>query len=165
MIYKNKTKRKFSCKLAFSFVSLIMPANLNNFEFLLYHATADKKKLLLKQSYIILTWFFYLSFLNTKRGGIKVSALPRKATKFTLTKAPMAHKNWSKEQFELKFYNLKYTHISKFHDFNYIGKLNNALHFSLLTKTFFPKFETNLFFLKNFAVYYYFYDKKFYSYF
>jgi hypothetical protein len=160
----NETSLVF--KFSFSFISLITPTSFTNFNSLLYPITDNKKKVFLKQSYIILTWFYYLSFLekNNKK-KIQFITLPLKKKKFTLTKAPMAHKNWSKEQFELKFYYFKYIYVTNFNNENSIIFLNNALHFSLLTKIFFPKFETNLFFLKNFIIFYYFSDNSFYSYF
>jgi len=65
---------------------------------------SKNKKIILKQSYLILTWVYYFSFLNTKKKNkIKISILPVKKKLFTLTKAPMAHKKNSKEQYNFIF--------------------------------------------------------------
>jgi hypothetical protein len=169
-LLKKINESNFTFKFSFSFISLITPTSFVDFNSLLYPLTDNKKKVFLKQSYIILTWFYYLSFLEKKKNKkknkkkIQFITLPQKKKFFTLTKAPMAHKNWSKEQFELKFYCFKYIYVTNFTNDSSIIFVNNALHFSLLTKIFFPKFETNLFFLKNFIIFYYFNDKYFYSY-
>lgn len=45
--------------------------------------------------------------MKTKNKSIKFSFLPIKRKSYTLTKAPMAHKTNSKEQFVFKFYKFK----------------------------------------------------------
>ncbi len=94
IINKNISKNNF-IKFKMLFTSLISPNFLPNTKLFSINCN-NNKKLLLKQSYILLTWFYYLTFieknLNTKN-NIKIFCLPIKKKKFTLTKAPMAHKN------------------------------------------------------------------------
>jgi hypothetical protein len=70
----------------------------------------------------------------------------------------MAHKNWSKEQFKLHFYNFSYTFTTKIIEEHELINLNCATVFFLISKKKFPQFETNLFFLKNYKLNYYFQD-------
>ena len=70
---------------------------------------------------------------------------------FTNTKAPMAHKNFSKEQFKFQYYLFKISiqgelNLSCKYDLN----LNKLLYLIILLKHNFFNFETNLFFLKNY---------------
>ena len=138
-----------------TFISFFPPQSTNNLKFNLYDISV-KKKIYVKQSYILLTWFYYLSFLKKKLNNgvdtnkVRVMYLPIHERKFTLTKAPIAHKTRSKEQFNYKFYKfvVKFNAESKF--LNSKLSLNNALLFVFLTKKTFQFFETNLFFLKCF---------------
>jgi hypothetical protein len=69
---------------------------------------------------------------------------------FTTTKAPMAHKKNSKEQFRLQYFlfkiSFKISPLLK----NFTN--NELLFFILFNKKAFIFFETNLFFLKNFNI-------------
>lgn len=146
-----KIKKKNYATFNFFFISLISPHILTNVRFL-FNVNNKEKKLLLKQSYILLTWFYYLNFLkqstNTKN-KIKIFVAPLFKKKFTLTKAPMAHKNWSKEQYKFQFFKFRISFNIFLKDENNLTSLNNALLFIFLIKKTFPQFETNLFFLKN----------------
>lgn len=150
----------------FLFVSLIPPFIVNNVRFFL-NKFEKNKKILLKQSYIILTWFYYLSFIQKKidtKNKLKIFVLPVKTNKFTLTKAPMAHKNWSKEQYKFTFFKFKITFKFFLKEENEIKSINSSLFFILLTKKNFPNFETNLFFLKNINFLFFFRDFFFFNY-
>lgn len=151
--------------LNFYFISLISPFLINNLRFS-FTLPVKEKKSLLKQSYILLTWFYYLTFvdqnLNTKN-KLKFFIAPTKIKKFTLTKAPMAHKNWSKEQYKFQYFNFKISFNVFFKEVNKLNSLNTALLFILLTKKSFPQFETNLLFLKNINFYINFYDEKYFN--
>jgi hypothetical protein len=81
-------------------------------------ATPNKKnKLGLKKSYLLMSWISYLQQLDRgfesksrKLGKISVpslATLPVSRKFYTLTKAPMAHKTNSKEQYEFMTYNFK----------------------------------------------------------
>ena len=124
---KNYKKVKYS----FTFISLISPFLTNNLNFNT-NKIIKTNKLSLKQSYIILSWFYYLSFLENKRNKknkIKFFILPKKIKKFTNTKAPMAHKTFSKEQYQYKFFKIQITFISTLHpDFCFIS-LNQVFFF------------------------------------
>lgn len=159
-----KTKNKIS--YSFSFISLIPPFLVNNLRFS-FNNFIKEKKILIKQSYILLTWFYYLSFIQQtvdNKNKLKFFVLPTSLKKFTLTKAPMAHKNWSKEQYKFQFYRFKISFNVLLKDENELNSLNSALLFVLLTKKTFPQFETNIFFLKNVNFYFYLKDKNFFNY-
>jgi len=71
-------------------------SNSNQFKF---------KKVLVKQSYLLLLWIKYINYENQKQSII---CLPRKkSSHFTKNKSPMAQKTYSQEQFTFKMY--KYT--------------------------------------------------------
>lgn len=86
------TKNNINFKI--NFISLITPFIFTNIR--LSYLNIETKKIFLKQSYILLTWFYYLNFINISsknKNNIKIFVLPLYRRKFTLTKAPMAHKN------------------------------------------------------------------------
>ena len=68
--------------------------------------TKKYKKLFVKQSYLLMTWVWYIQQKHTS--SIKPSFVfkPTKLNKLTLIKSPMAHKTFSQEQFQFKFYSL-----------------------------------------------------------
>lgn len=155
----------------FTFISLIAPFLINNLRLSTIGTNltpSSKSKLLIKQSYLILTWFYYLtiSVSNNKQSkqSISFSFLPIKSKSYTLTKAPMAQKTRSKEQFHFKFYvfkvSVKTTLVNKFA----LQSLDQTLLAFLITKSTFPVFETNLLFLKNYTLNLCFYDKNFFNY-
>jgi hypothetical protein len=158
---------KFKIKL--NFISLITPLLSKNLTFI-NQTSFNTKKIWLKQSYILLTWLYYLTFIDinkkTKR-NIKIFIAPTKKKKFTLTKAPIAHKNWSKEQYQFAFYNFKITFTNYIVNDNQNGfkDINRALLFTILNKKHFPNFETNLLYLKFYQFFYSFTDKKYFNYF
>ena len=108
-----------------------------------------KKKLLIKQTYLITTWIYYLTkeFKNYKFSKKpKFFIQPKKTTKLTMIKAPMAHKTFSQEQFLYKYYIITFS-----------IKLNSVYNINInqfLYLFFLKKFEiffkgSNLFFLKK----------------
>ena len=82
--------------------------------------------------------------------------LPATRSFYTITKAPMAHKTRSKEQFVFKFYHFAITFKES------QPLLVNSTTFStcalayilVLTKQLFPVFETNILYLKYYYVRY-----------
>ena len=117
-------------------------------------SSVDKWRLTFKRSYAIVCWLAYLSSKVSSSGTRKTSVaiLPRKRSIYTLTKAPMAHKTNSKEQYAFSFYNFTFSTtllISESAKPLSVSQLAWALH---LTKSLFPVFETNLFFLKYYKV-------------
>ncbi len=140
----------------------------------------------LKNSYIILSWLFYLSSLKqtkTKYKKFNVSSLPKKKIIFTQTKAPIAHKNWSKEQYKYSYYRFNFKIKGFFSNLNTSIKennkninnvlskkslrlnVNNVLLMLLITKNNFISFETNIFYLKNYNFLFSFQDFIFFNYF
>ena len=134
---------------SFTFVSYIPPHFVINVKFFNEHLLPSKHKLTLKQSYLLLTWFYYISFLNIKKKNLNFFVLPVVRKIFTLTKAPMAHKNWSKEQYKIQTYLFK-TSFKNTLKSNPFFDNNHMLFLLLLSKKNFITFETNLFFLKNY---------------
>lgn len=150
----------------FYFISLITPYLTTNLR-LITQFSFNEKKALMKQSYILLTWFYYLSFLETPRdlkNKLKIFILPTSRKIFTLTKAPMAHKNWSKEQYKFQFYKFKISFTSFLKNEHTLPSVNSGIFFILLSKKFFPHLETNLFFLKSYKILFFIYDFNYFNY-
>lgn len=165
-VINNKNINNKNINFTFSFISLISPFILNNIRFS-FNTNNIQKKILLKQSYILLTWFYYLTFIEqtvNNKNKLKFFICPVKIQKFTLTKAPMAHKNWSKEQYKFQYFNFIINFNVFLKDDNNVNSLNKCLLFIFLTKKTFPQFETNLFFLKNIKIYLYLQDLIFFNY-
>jgi hypothetical protein len=100
----------------------------------------------------------------TTKNNLKFVILPNSRRIFTLTKAPIAHKNWSKEQYKFQFFKFKITFKTFLKENNDLNSSNKSILFILLTKKKFPQFETNLFFLKNANLTYQFNDINFFNY-
>ncbi len=155
----------------FQFISLVAPLLINNLRLATIgsnRTSNSKLKLLMKQSYLILTWFYYLTFSTTSgtksTNSISFAFLPRKSKSYTLTKAPMAQKTRSKEQFNFKFYVLKITiqtHLNN--DFS-LKSVDQTLLALLVAKYTFPIFETNLLFLKTYTLNVKFLDATYFNY-
>ena len=166
IINKNKAKIFKKIKFSFYFISLISPLITNNIRFSFFK-NENEKKIFTKQSYIILTWFYYLNFLKknlNNKNKLNFFILPQKVKKFTLTKAPMAHKNWSKEQYKSQFFPIKISFNTQLKEENELLSLNATLLFVLLSKKSLPQFETNLLFLKYINFFIYTNDKNFFNY-
>jgi len=143
----------------FTFISLISPNLLNNIRIddinLVSSTRSKKSSILVKKSYLIMTWLYYLSFTVTNKAEenpIKFTFLPTLRRKYTLTKAPMAHKTNSKEQFVFKFYKCRVsikTQLVQEFSLNSVDQLLLAL---LNAKNYFPFFSTNLLFLKFYSI-------------
>jgi hypothetical protein len=166
LLKKKKLNYNNSLRIKFTFVSLISPFLINNLRFN-FNLLTKEKKIMLKQSYILLTWFYYISFINqkkNKKNKVKFFVFPVFNEKFTTTKAPMAHKNWSKEQYKFSFYKFVINFNCHLKEENKVNSLNEFLLFILLTKKNFPFFETNLFFLKNINFFFKFKDQIYFNY-
>lgn len=152
-LYINSKKIIFNSKkiiFNFYFTSLISPFLLNNLRFLT-DTRISEKKILLKQSYILLSWFYYLTFLNQKmntKNNLKFAILPSSKKIFTLTKAPIAHKNWSKEQYKFQFFKFKITFNVFLKENNNLDSSNKSILFALLTKKNFLNSKLIFFFLR-----------------
>lgn len=139
------------------FAALIPPFSRPNMKLnLAKHQETKARKVLIKKSYLMLTWFYYMQVSQPKKVEnatqfkVAIAILPARRKLYTLTKAPMAHKTNSKEQFQFKFYFYKLSVKTYFADpssSRLTDRQSNAL-FGLRVKKAFPFFETNLMFLK-----------------
>lgn len=113
----------------FRFTSLFSPGTINSLR--LYRRifslsegresnVLSESKILVKQSYLILVWFFYISSGISMSYGSDTPAFkdfnppaffiyPKKRSFFTILKAPMAHKTFSQEQFKFQYYTYSIT--------------------------------------------------------
>ena len=115
------------------------------------------RRLLVKRSYLLISWVYYLSASLTKAEADfkpKIAILPARSSLYTLTKAPMAHKTNSKEQFRFKFYNFKFSLNLKVVSRLVPKSAVHTAHALSIVKQTFPVFETNSLFLKNYSVTY-----------
>lgn len=159
--YSNSKSRMF---YSFTFISLISPFLLNDLRLHVISSsptTRGKSTALVKQSYLLFTWFYYLKesavHSNKKNWSftdkpISFSFLPTRSSNYTLTKAPMAHKTNSKEQYSFRFFKFK-TSIQTFIPRSVIpSSIDSGLISVLLIKSVFPVFETNLLLLKHYTI-------------
>lgn len=157
---KNSSNQKPDIIYRFKFTSLISPYLLSDLR--LFHissspSTKGKSTVLLKQSYLLLTWFYYLKNQKTSEQAnfkklIRFSFLPTKRTMYTLTKAPMAHKTNSKEQLVFRVFKFTTSIETDFIYHKHPQTIDSTLLILLLTRSTFPTFETNLLFLKNYTL-------------
>ncbi len=168
---KTITKLPYTVIYNFTFISLIAPYLLNDLRLINITSTPStpkKSTALLKQSYLIFTWFYYLANSVAKGAGntnmIKFAFLPIKRKSYTLTKAPMAHKTNSKEQFVFKFFKFKACIQTRFTIDGSLSSVNASVWALLQTKSIFPTFETNLLLLKHYRVFLLMNDGTFFSY-
>ena len=122
-----------------------------------------------KRSYLVFAWLRYLTTGSThltSRWKAQIVMLPSRYSLYTVTKAPMAHKTNSKEQFLFKFYHFSLT-------FKVLNRPRVAVetestyslaHNFYLTKKLFPVFETNLLYLKYYRIRYPLRDSRFFTY-
>jgi hypothetical protein len=124
------------------------------------------KKLLMKKSYLLSTWLYYLK-LNEKKNLnrlVKITILPVRYKLYTFQKAPMAHKTNSQEHFKFKFFHFNLVFNTTLVSTHYLSSLNSSLLFFIVTKSMFPVFETNLLFLKSYQLFIFFSDSQYFKY-
>ena len=165
----------------------------------------DFTKILVKQSYLLLVWVSYLakcSYRGSQADTLLLSEdsplsqpffskkpsiviLPKRSTKLTFLKAPMAHKTFSQEQVSFEFFklNISFTPLSspscprpRYREDSLIllskikerGFLPSSRNAALLlyswTKKGVPFLSTNLFFLSRLTYSFTFYDEVFFCY-
>ncbi len=154
-------------RYSFRFVSLIAPhtpyftESENNLTL-----PPKTRRPLLKKSYLLASWLLYLSAVPSSKMSKavpKIAILPCKQRVYTLTKAPMAHKTNSKEQFLFKFYNFKFS-IDLALPLRLVpSSVSQGAHSLTITRKLFPVFETNLLFLKYYQISYHVRDNKFFK--
>ena len=137
------------------FVSIISPGTLTKIFLLTSNSNfkTKHKKLIVKQSYILLIWITYLrgarSKFNDNQATPSFFIHKKRQSKTTKLKTPMAHKTFSQEQFLVKFYYLSISFKSKQSSVNYPKSLNRSIFTTLTLRKSIPFFTTNLLFLKS----------------
>lgn len=162
-----RLERASFVKYSFRFVSLIAPSTSESTTRLSDSLTSPlPRRLLVKRSYLILSWLAYLTAAAPtlkSKAQPRVAILPPRQSMYTLTKAPMAHKTNSKEQFLFKFYNFKFSFTLRNSPHLTPSSILQGAHSLIITKKLFPVFETNLLFLKSYEITYPVYDSNFFS--
>ena len=162
-------KSLISTNYSLNFISLLSPSTVKNIRLILTTEKFSKKnkKILIKQSYMLLTWLFYLDNQSLSKKTEKMPSFfikPVRKSTFTLIKSPMAHKTFSQEQYQIKFFSIK---ISFYNNLNHTlsdFELNKSVLFALSLRQSMPFFETNFFFLKKFSFMFFFTSKKYLTY-
>lgn len=124
------------------------------------------RRVAFKKSYLVASWLRYLTFQKFGLPSSKsatIAILPSKSRCFTLTKAPMAHKTNSKEQFMFNFYNFKFSAALSVPQEALPRSIAQGGHVLQITKKLFPVFETNLLLLKYYRISYPIKDQTFFS--
>jgi hypothetical protein len=164
----------FSTKHTIKFSSLYLPSSVKDIRLYFRSNTGPnsyldmdyKKKILVKQSYILLVWMYYLtnkasvdsSENNTcnLRGVIpSFFVYPTRNYKTTVQKAPMAHKTFSQEQYMIRYYYLSITFIPLRHTdvgFYFTSSVNTSLYYFLWLVGGMPAFSTNMFWLHHYII-------------
>jgi len=151
---KKKPTNNF-LKYNLKFTSLIAPGAINNLRLMQLGSTSPKtphNKLVVKQSYLLLTWLTYIKgsgSMNSKSKTPSFFVQPRKQSKFTHIKAPMAHKTFSQEQFIMRHYVIVISFKSLLSENSSVESINDSLFIALSLRNSIPFFNTNLLFLKR----------------
>ena len=143
----------FTSLLPFTLPSILFTTGGNNNSSCWSSRKTRFSRLMVKNSYLLFTWFYYLNSIYIKRHKFDPNLVPAfftkpsKVSKFTITKAPMAHKTFSQEQYKVKFYRFLFKFTFRF---NYLPASVNGLIFLInFLKYSFFFFETNFFFLNR----------------
>jgi ribosomal protein S10 len=181
-ITKNIKPRFF---YSFHFSSIFYPGSLKNVNLFLRssinrednissyrNGTYKNNKILLKQSYLLISWIHYLcktpEDLNNTNLNKKLPSFfihPYKQSKLTLIKSPLAHKTFSQEQFLNRYYKISVSFKPNFSDsVNSINSVNGSIYASICIRNNIPLISTNLLFLKKMSYSYTSNDIKYYSY-
>jgi hypothetical protein len=117
------------------------------------------KKLLMKKSYLLSTWLYYLK-LNEKKNLnrlVKITILPVRYKLYTFQKAPMAHKTNSQEHFKFKFFHFNLVFNTTLVSTHYLSSLNSSLLFFYCHKIYVSGFWNKSSFLKILSTFYIFF--------
>ena len=151
-----KISKSVTIHYTFHFTSLITPHKINNVRLLntdLGHNISKKhKKIFTKQSYLLMTWLWYIQKNNVSKTKPSFAFKPTKVHKTTLIKSPMAHKTFSQEQFQFQFFNLVISFSNKVSTHKPLISVNELLYLILTIKSSIPFVETNFFLLKKFQI-------------
>lgn len=149
--------------------------NKNDTELLSKNGTYKNNKIIIKQSYLLITWIYYLC-KNTDNHDDKnrnnfdkkpsFFIYPYSQSKTTLIRSPLAHKTFSQEQFLTRYYSISVS----FKPFNslqcndVVDSVNGSVYSSNFIRNQTPIISTNLFFLKKISYIYSSSDLEYYSY-
>jgi hypothetical protein len=151
----HQNRNKSTVHYTFHFTSLITPHKINNVRLLNTNMNSNiskkHKKLFTKQSYLLMTWLWYIQKNSISKAKPSFAYKPTKVHKTTLIKSPMAHKTFSQEQFQFQFFNLVISFSNKINSFH-LPKVNQLLFLILSLKSSVPFVETNFFLLKKFQI-------------
>lgn len=93
--------------------------------------------------------------------------MPKRRSTVTYSRAPMANKDNSKEQFVFKYYRFSFSYNlildQSFEQLNFFDTSNLILYFLLFFKKTFPIFETNFLLLKSYRILLNYSDRNFYN--
>lgn len=176
-------KNKLTVHHALKFITLYYPGSVKNVRLLLRSQSgrnglldnSDKSKILVKQSYVILVWVSYLSTgsLAVDKSLPGFFIYPTKSYKTTVTKAPMAHKTFSQEQYMVRYYSLSISFFTPLVNTpsalpislgdHPLTSVNKSLYFLLFIITSLPYISTNLLILKRYSVSVYSSDTNYFS--
>ena len=152
--HKNKLN---AVRYTLRFASIITPSTLKNIRLLQstsYEQKNAHNKILIKQSYLLLTWLVYVRGAYSSTEAVRVPSFfvqPIRQSKLTNLKTPMAHKTFSQEQFLFKKYVLTISFTHKSLSAADIQNINTSIFIALLLRSETPFFNTNLLFLKRFT--------------
>lgn len=142
---------------SFKFASIISPGAIMNVRLLqeTFESRSKANKLIVKQSYMLLTWVLYLRDTTQGLTDKQIKELkkpsffiyPKRQYKFTHTKAPMAHKTFSQEQYMFRFYYISVTFKLK-QDVP-LTSVNESILFALMQRQIHTFYGTNLFFMRR----------------
>jgi hypothetical protein len=142
-------------KYNLKFTSIIAPGAVSNLRLIQFNdnrGSNPHNKLVVKQSYLLLTWLAYLkdkSIKSSKTNTPSFFVQPVRQFKLTHIKAPMAHKTFSQEQFLFKHYNLVISFKTILSQNYTLNSVNNSIFIALSLRSSIPFFNTNLLFLKR----------------
>ena len=167
------SERTNELRYSLRFNSLIPPSSVGDMRLLMYGEnplTKLSNKLIVKQSYMLLTWTAYIhnNTLELEKGAHRPSfaSLPLQRTRFTITKAPMAHKTFSQEQYQFQVHSVVIKFTSRLNsDELPVNSINESifLALSLRQMRFAEKLGTNLFLLARVRFTYPTMDPKFFT--
>ena len=173
---------------SFHFSSIFYPGSLKNINLFLRssinksddtliskNGTFRNNKILLKQSYLLITWIHYLCKTNEDSNTKQTNNLTKKPSFFihpysqsktTLIKSPLAHKTFSQEQFLTRYYRISvsFKPNTTLNNNDLIGSINGSIYSANFISSNVPLISTNLLFLKRMSYIYNSNDPNFYSY-
>ena len=164
---QDSKKIKYSIKLTSIFTPDVASNSSLNINIYSKGSFTKQNKIMVKQSYMILTWLSYLAKIgsdqkqkskntlelnNTKKISTPLFFVcPKKQTKITTIKSPMAHKTFSQEQFQFRYYSFNISfNIKNSDSVTKINSVNQSIYVALLIRKNFLNFSTNMLFIKRF---------------